>query len=320
MNIIVIGGSAGAIKSLKAMIAMLPSDIDAAVFVVIHIPPDKPSNLPNILSTPEGWKAKHAVDSESISVQNIYVARPGCHLLIEEGKTLLGKGPTENRFRPSIDVLFRSAALAYGSQVTGILLSGVLDDGTAGLSAVKKMNGTVIIQHPDDAEFTGMPLNALQKVGADHCVPAMAMGPLLSKLPTINLKQKVMKNDAFEWENNIALGPNSSFSDLNKFASPTRYICPDCEGPLFRMKDEKLVRYRCFVGHAVSEETLLNEISEKLDHLLWTTYRTLDEKREMIDNLAIPSEGLKAEKLRITQQMESFKDLLGLASPETISK
>ena len=322
MHTIVIGGSAGAIKSLREITSNLPKDLDAALFVVIHFPSDKKSELPKIISNRSSWKAVHATHDQKIERGKIYVAPPGYHLLIEKGKTELGKGPSENRFRPSIDVLFRSAAVNYGSQVTGIILSGILDDGTAGLSAIKKRGGTAIIQDPDDAEFSAMPLNALKKVGADYCVPAEAIAPLLSKLvipQPVHQKLNVMKNeDGLEWENNLAKATNSSFEDLQKFATPSRYICPECEGPIFRMKDDTLVRYRCFVGHGFSEEILLSEMTKKINHLLWTTFRTVDEKREMIENLSHHSETVQKEKEKISHLLNSIKSLLEINTIENI--
>lgn len=311
MKIIVIGGSAGSIRSLKKITSNLSTDMDAAIFVVIHVPPDKTSSLPTIINQDCPLPASHAENNQIIEPGNIYVAVPDHHMLIEKGKICLGKGPKENRFRPSIDVLFRSASLEYSSQVAGIILSGLLDDGTAGLNAIKKRKGIAIVQDPDDAEFPGMPLSALHQVKVDHCVPAADIAPLLGKLLKNHKKEKIMKKDSsLEWENEIARGINTSFDNIEKFATSTRYICPECEGPLFRIKDKNITHYRCFIGHAYTSETLLDDISEKVEHLLWTTYRTMDEKREMISNHPHLTDDLEKEKEKLLAQLETIKKML----------
>ncbi|MCW3090936.1 MAG: CheB methylesterase [Ferruginibacter sp.] len=311
MKIIVIGGSAGSLKSLKQITSQLPRDINAAVFVVIHFPADKTSNLPSIINHDGTLTAEHAEHNKKIEAGKIYVAVPNYHLLIENGKIGLGKGPKENRFRPSIDVLFRSAALEYNSDVIGIVLSGLLDDGTVGLNAIKKMNGIAIVQDPADAQFASMPASALRHVDVDHCLPASSIAPIITSVINQPIKDKAMeKDESLQWENDISRGINKNFADMEKYGHASRYICPDCEGPLFRMKDDKIKRYRCFLGHAFTSDTLLDGVTQKIEQLLWTTYRTLDEKREMIESDPEKKDLFAKENEKLISQLKTMRKLL----------
>jgi two-component system, chemotaxis family, protein-glutamate methylesterase/glutaminase len=192
MNIIVIGGSAGSLNSLKKITSNLSENIDAAIFIVVHFPPGKTSYLSNIINRHSLLFAEPAVHQKTIESGKIYVAVPDRHLFIKGNKMYLGNGPKENRFRPAIDVLFRSAALEYGPKVTGIILSGLLDDGTIGLNVIKEMNGIAIVHDPKDAEFTHMPITALQSVEVDYCVPAVAISDLINS-GLINSNEKLIK-------------------------------------------------------------------------------------------------------------------------------
>ncbi|MDB5225920.1 MAG: CheB methylesterase [Bacteroidota bacterium] len=314
MKIFVIGGSAGALESVKEITAHLRRSLDAAIFVVIHFPADKKSNLPEILNVNSVWLAQHAKNNTVMKAGRIYVAPPDRHMILENGKMYLTQGPKENRFRPSIDVLFRSAAVSYGALVTGIVLSGVMDDGTAGLSSIKKLGGITIVQDPSETIFTGMPLNALKQVEVDHCVPVSGIAPLINTISETKLKEKVMKKgkeEKLQWELNIAQGQGPNLENMLKYGTPTRYICPDCEGPLYKMNEEKFPRYRCLFGHAMSGESLLNGTADKVEHLLWTAYRTLDEKREMLKNIEENGE-LKKQHEKIHKQMSAVKQALDL--------
>ncbi len=170
-DIVVIGASAGGVDALKTLAAALPADFGATLFVVLHVSPHSPSYLPDILNYADPLKATHPRDGEPIQRGHIYVAPPDHHLLIEYDQVLVKKGPKENRFRPSIDALFRSAAYNYGSRVIGVVLTGMLDDGTSGLWSVKRMGGLGIIQQPDDAPYASMPDSVLQYVEVDYQVP-----------------------------------------------------------------------------------------------------------------------------------------------------
>lgn len=181
-NIIVIGASAGGFEAFKKIVQDLPPDLDASIFIVWHMSPDIRGILPEVLNKLNKIDAAHAYDQEPIKPNRIYVAPPDHHLLIEEGRVRVTRGPKENRFRPAVDPLFRSAAYTYGSRVIGVVLSGALDDGTAGLWRIKNNGGIAVVQDPADADVSSMPENALREVHVDYCVPVADLGGLLAKL------------------------------------------------------------------------------------------------------------------------------------------
>src|SRR5437870_1151500 len=181
-DIIAIGASAGGVDALVKVVKDLPAHLPAAVFVVLHIPAQSPSMLPDILNRAGPLRAVHPEDNTEIKHGHIYIAPPDHHLLLDKDHIHIARGPKENRHRPAVDPLFRSAALAYGPRVVGIVLTGVLDDGTAGLRAVKRYSGIAIVQDPDEAIYPGMPLSAIEHVQVDHILPLAAIGPLLVRL------------------------------------------------------------------------------------------------------------------------------------------
>src|SRR3954452_14268100 len=180
--IVVFGASAGGVESLREVVHQLPVDFPAPVFVVLHVPPYQASALPKILSTTGSLPAVHAEDGAKIEAGRIYVARPDHHMLLENDHVVVKRGPKENRFRPSIDALFRSAAYNYRADAIGVVLSGALDDGTSGLWTIKRLGGIAIVQQPNDARFESMPLNALEQVNVDYTIPANEIGRLLVRL------------------------------------------------------------------------------------------------------------------------------------------
>ena len=189
-DIIVIGASSGGIESLTELVSGLPQDLPASVFVVVHVPARAVSLLPQILSRAGAIAAAHAKDNEPLRHGRIYVAPPDFHLLLRDGSVRLVRGPRENNHRPAIDPLFRTAARSYGPRVIGVVLSGALDDGTAGLSAVKKSGGVAIVQDPKDALFPDMPRYAMQAISVDHCVPKGDIARLLARLVAEQVKEK----------------------------------------------------------------------------------------------------------------------------------
>jgi len=180
-DIIVIGASAGGIEALKRLVSELPEDMPAALFVAMHLS-HEPSFLPQILTLAGKLPAEHPADNEPIRTGRIHVAPPNRHMLIEPGRVRLHMGPKENGYRPSIDFLFRSAASAYGPRVAGVVLSGMRDDGVAGLWAIKSQGGLAIVQDPGEATFRSMPLNALTRIDVDFCDSVAAIGGLLARI------------------------------------------------------------------------------------------------------------------------------------------
>ena len=222
----------------------------------------------------------------------MYVAPTGRHLLVMGDRLRLGTGPPENFSRPAIDALFRSAALSRGGQTIGVLLTGLLDDGVAGLAAVKKSGGRTVVQDPADAAFPDMPRNALDAVEVDHVAGLAEVPALLQELTrrptaqdarTAPPGQKVMRD--LEMETRIALGTPAVF-DPEQLGPPAPFTCPDCSGPLFRMPDDSIERFRCLVGHAVSAHTLAAGQRESIERALWAAARALRERARLLDKLA----------------------------------
>jgi two-component system chemotaxis response regulator CheB len=181
-DIIVVGASAGGVEALSGLVAALPSDLHATLFVVLHLPPWHRSELPKILSRAGPLPATLAIDNQPFVPGHIYVAPPDYHLLLEDGLTILWRGPRENRVRPAINSLFRSAAGAYRRRVTGVVLTGTLDDGSAGLWWIRRQGGAAVVQDPAEAAFSDMPENALKYVDSAHVVKIPEIGPLLARL------------------------------------------------------------------------------------------------------------------------------------------
>ncbi len=285
-KIVLLGGSAGGIEAIGAVLKALPADIDAAVFVVIHLNPSVPSMLAQVLDRRTALNVVHAQDGEEIRSGTVYVAPPDRHLMIHEGQVKLGRGPRENNFRPAVDPLFRSAAMHFRENVIGVVLSGNLDDGTTGLIEIKRQGGIAMVQDPADAPYAGMPASALQEVpGIDYVLPAAAIGEQIIMLihqagtPSLSIVREV--------EPDIAMGGRSSMIiDERQDGQPAGMGCPDCGGSLWEYKDGTLARYRCRVGHAYSDEALLGAQTETLERALWTALRALEEAREQANRIA----------------------------------
>ena len=218
----------------------------------------------------------------------IYIAPPNFHLLVEKGRVRVTKGPKENRFRPAVDPLFRSAAYAYGSRVVGIILTGALDDGTSGLWTVKHLGGTAIVQDPADAEVPSMPENAIREVEVDYVVPVEEIPDLLVRLTkeTLDASEVVMEeNKQTEFEIKTAAEDSAFESGIMKFGSLTPFTCPDCHGVLFELKDGKRSRFRCHTGHAFSSDSLLTTVTENIEDSLWSAIRGIEESVLLLNHM-----------------------------------
>jgi two-component system, chemotaxis family, protein-glutamate methylesterase/glutaminase len=315
-DIIVMGASAGGLPAFNRIIKKLPHDLNAAVFIVWHVSPYSTSLLPDILSRSGKLEAKHPADGESIQKGKIYVAPPDRHLLLEAGRIRLAKGPKENRFRPAVDPLFRSAAYAYGARVVGVVLTGALDDGTAGLWAIKDRGGIAVVQDPAEAEQPSMPSSALNNVQIDYCLPISEIPPLLVTLTQQTVEQAgppVSKQ--LEIETKIALGADSAELDVTQLGKISEFTCPDCHGSLTKINNGSLQRFRCHTGHSFSNGTLLAEVTDSVEQALWNTIRAVEERIRLLKNLAQNASNLKQTELssalsRELQQNEHRADVL----------
>lgn len=277
------------------LVGGLPADLPAAVLVVVHFPQDAPSVLPRILSRSGPLEATNPEDGETLLWGRIYVAPPGYHLLVEEGRARLSRGPRENRHRPAVDPLFRTAAVAYGPRVIGVVLTGARDDGAAGLLAVKRRGGLAVVQDPDDALFGGMPESALRYVNVDHRVPLAEMPSLLDRLcrEPADEKGAYPVPDDMELEARIS-GLDPSVIDSGEHNGHlSSFTCPECTGPLYEIRDGELLRYRCRVGHAYTADSVLDEKSETLESALYTALNILEESAEIAERLAARSRAME---------------------------
>ena len=286
-NIIVIGASAGGFEALKKFVNDLPPDLDASIFIVWHMSPDVRGVLPDVLNRFNTIKAANAYDKESIKPNRIYVAPPDHHLIIEEGRVRVTRGPKENRFRPAVDPLFRSAAYVYGDRVIGIILSGALDDGTAGLWRIKANGGITVVQDPADAEVPSMPENALREVKVDYCVPVAELAGLVVKLSSeeINSNKDVMKDEKTKIEINIAAEKNALQLGSLNIGVLSPYTCPECHGVLSKIMDGNIIRFRCHTGHAYSADTLLVSLTEGIEDSLYSAIRGMDENILLLNHI-----------------------------------
>jgi two-component system, chemotaxis family, protein-glutamate methylesterase/glutaminase len=286
-RVIVIGASAGGFEAFKKIIADLPADFETPIFIVWHMSPDVRGVLPAVLNRLNTIHAAHAEDSENIEANRIYIAPPDHHLLLEDGQVRVTHGPKENRFRPAVDPLFRSAAYTYGTGVIGIVLSGSLDDGTAGLWTIKHYGGTAIAQDPEEAEFPSMPESAIREVNTDYVVPIAEIAPLLVKLSKedISTKQRPADDEKAQMEIAIAREEGSLEKSVFKLGEYSAYACPECHGVLTKIMDGNVTRFRCHTGHAYSTDTLLAAISEKIEDSLYNAIRGFDESILLLNHI-----------------------------------
>jgi two-component system chemotaxis response regulator CheB len=289
------GASAGGIEALRELVAALPADFPAPICVVMHTSPQSPGILDSILLRAGRLAANNARDRERLAPGQIYVAPPNCHLLVEPGIVRVTRGPRENRFRPAIDPLFRSAAQVFGPAAIGVVLTGNLDDGTAGLWAIKQLGGTAIVQGPDDALFPSMPATALQHVRVDYSLPLAQIGPMLVQLtaaPVVEPADSPVSR-SLEVEVKIAKEQNPLAAGLSEVFTPSTFTCPECHGVLMELEEGHRIRFRCHTGHAYSLDSLVAAVSEGIEDSLWIAIRALEEgemlMRRVADHLATHS-------------------------------
>jgi two-component system, chemotaxis family, protein-glutamate methylesterase/glutaminase len=289
-GIVVIGGSAGALDPLRSLLAQLPADFGAAVFCVLHLPSHRDSLLADALNgkgrLPVGW----ARDEEAIVSGRVYLAPPDYHLLLTREGVHLTRGPRENRARPSVDVLFRSAAVAFAADVTGIVLSGYLSDGAAGLAAIKQRGGVTLVQDPDEAVADAMPRAAMEATTIDYCLPAEEIG---RRLPSI-IRQPggtiMPVPQEMEIEVEIAMGGPSGSDRLRKLGNAVTLTCPECKGVLTEVRESKPLRYRCQIGHAYTADTLLASHDVRVHNAAKIALRLVEEHVELLTRMASDAE------------------------------
>lgn len=297
-NIIVVGASAGGREALIELCQTLPSDLPAALFIVWHMPPTGVGVLPRMLGKASRLPVQAAADNELIRMGHIYVAPLDHHLLLEHDRTRVTKGPRENRFRPAVDPLFRSGAYEYGPRVIGVILSGALNDGTAGLWAIKDRGGLAVVQDPEDAIVSGMPLSALENVEVDYRVPISDMAALLSDLARETVTDAAPSSgfDTLGLEVAIAKDDPVKQDAVRELGLVSEYTCPECHGTLWQMFDGKILRFRCRTGHAYTAETLLEDMGQSVEAMQWATVRGMEESVALLHHMSghLREQGLHA--------------------------
>jgi two-component system chemotaxis response regulator CheB len=288
-NIVVIGASAGGMEALKHLVEDLPRDLDATLFVVWHMPADFTTTLPRLLTRAGPFPAEHPQDGQPIEPRRVYVAVPDHHLLLEHGRIRVTRGPRENRFRPAVDPLFRSAAYVYGSRVIGVVLTGALDDGTAGLWTIKLRGGTAIVQDPGEALHPSMPRNALENVEVDHVARLAGIAQLIGKLTREEAPEApelpMDEQRKTETEIRVAKEHGALSIDMLGKGELSPFTCPECHGVLTRLQEGRIFRYRCHTGHAFSADALLASLGEQAESRLWDAVRALDETVMLLDHM-----------------------------------
>jgi two-component system, chemotaxis family, protein-glutamate methylesterase/glutaminase len=322
-HLVVIGASTGGVHALLAISDALPPSFPAPVCIVQHIG-SNPSILPELLRFRGANMALHPEDVQPLTPGTLFVAPPDRHMLVEDGMLRLTHGPRENHARPAIDPLFRSAALNYGPQAIGIVLTGQMDDGTAGLKAIKECGGTAIVQDPATALEPDMPRSALANVPVDYCVALQDIVPLLLtlvKAPAVTRRSPVPQTVARE----VAINRGeANMQMLQDIATPSSLTCPDCGGSLWEMKEDKPLRYRCHTGHAFGALSLAQAQKDGSEHALWATVRALREREALLRRMARVSDATgdpaqaragRAEAERIAAQARSLEDMAETVPP-----
>jgi two-component system, chemotaxis family, protein-glutamate methylesterase/glutaminase len=285
-DIVVMGASAGGIEAFREILRTLPSDFPAALFIVLHIAPDAPSRLPAILGRSTDLPVLHAYDYAPIEQRRIYVAPPDHHVVLHPDHMRVVRGPRENRHRPAIDPLFRSAAAAFDRRVVGVLLSGLLDDGSNGLQIIHARGGVSVVQDPDDAEFSMMPHSAVLYDSPDWILPVVQIGPLLANLVTEGVEESKADVPRTLKEEIGVAEMNMDDIEAKRAGSPSVFSCPDCRGVLWEVKEGGMARYRCRVGHSYSPDSLMTAKSEELEGALWSALRALEESAAISRRMA----------------------------------
>jgi two-component system, chemotaxis family, protein-glutamate methylesterase/glutaminase len=286
-RVIVVGTSSGGVDALRQVVGGLPPGFATPLCVVQHIAPHAPGILHQILAKAGTVPTFKVVSEMPLCSPGIYVAPPDFHLMLGKGALRITKGPRENRFRPAIDPLFRSAAYSYGPGAIGVVLTGDLDDGTSGLWAIKEQGGVAIAQDPVEALYPSMPRSAIQHVAVDHVVPIAAVAPLLIALTAVPIEgPAIQRSPDLETEVEIANGQDARQAGVLRLGQPSTYTCPDCHGVLLEMKGGGVPRFRCHTGHAYSVESLAAALFQGTEDAMWAAVRALDEGAALLEQLA----------------------------------
>jgi two-component system chemotaxis response regulator CheB len=301
-DIIVIGASMGGIEAISSVLSRLPPELPASIFVVQHVGDYGTGMLDQILQRNTKLRVRFPTNGEAFRKAHVYVARPGRHLLVEDCVMRMTRGPKENRTRPAIDPLFRSAAVHHGPHVVGLLLTGMLNDGTAGLRAIERCGGKTVAQDPLEAQFPEMPSNALRYVRIDQCASLADIPKILVALTGQDAGPPIPIPADLVLENKIAEAEMGEIGQPEKLGEPVPLSCPECGGTLAMLKDGQLSRFRCHTGHAFTGEVLLADQSESIERSLWAALRALHERATLAGALAKEAREVGADSVAVSYE------------------
>lgn len=284
-DIVVVGGSAGSGPALKALVGGLPKDFPGSLFITTHVPSTHQTYLPELLGSAAQMRVIAALDGLAIEPGCAYVAAQDRHLLLLDSIIRLGAGPRENMVRPSIDPMFRSAALSYGPRTVGVILSGLLSDGASGLFAIKQMGGVAVVQHPLDAAADEMPRAALETVEVDHVARVGDIADLLQEVARTDAGPARPAPDSLLLEVEVAAGARLGGETLRRFSSPSTLTCPECHGVLSEIDGQQPLRYRCQIGHAYTAHELAVR-NQAVDEAIRVAMRVMEERVDLVDRMA----------------------------------
>ncbi len=289
-DIITIGASAGGVEALIKLVAGLPGDLPASIFVVQHSAPESRGELAEVLGYRGALPVELAADRRAIELSHIYVAPPDYHMMIDRSYMYITHGPRENMTRPAVDPLFRSAAVVHGPHVIGVILSGTLDDGAAGLLAIKRCGGLAVVQDPEDALYPDMPRSAMEIVDVDASIALGDLPPLLARLA--HEPPGPPKPPSYELLSEVEMSRTESgnIGKLNEIGELVPLTCSECGGPLWQIKDDKITRFRCRTGHSYTAKALASEISDAVERSLWVAVQMMDERVRTLERLATTEE------------------------------
>jgi two-component system, chemotaxis family, protein-glutamate methylesterase/glutaminase len=294
-DIVVMGASAGGLQALQQILSAMPRDVEAALLVVLHTADHSGSMLPHILQRKSNMPVSHPRDGDLIQRGRVYIAPPGFHMIVDEGFLRVLQGPRENLHRPAIDPLFRSAAAAYGRRVIGVILTGMLGDGTAGLMVVSARGGEAIVQDPQSASFPSMPRSALDQVPNAHVLPLDQIAPLLLQLVAEGLPSAAKPaNPSSVEQASLSAAKETRIAELNmdeissedRLGHPSPFACPDCGGVLWEIEQNGFLRFRCRVGHAYTPQHLGLQQRQAVETALWEALRALEESASLYRRMA----------------------------------
>lgn len=311
-SIVVIGASSGGVEALQTVVGGLPEDLRAAVFIVLHTSPSSPAVVAQILARVCRLPVKTAVHGEPIPIGEVRVAPPDQHLVLTADRVELDRGPKQNRVRPAIDALFRSAAMFHGPAVIGVVLTGNLSDGSAGLAAITHCGGVAIVQAPGDAMYPDMPRNAIEADSPQFVVPLVEVaGCIVKATREAGEVRPVPESLAVEAARGLHLGPTWERKN-DRIGQRAALTCTDCGGPLWKVDDDEHPRFRCLLGHTFDESVLLGAKTEEALRALWIAVRTLDERARMLSDMA-DSNRLAHRNLTALQYSQRQDELLDAA-------